>query len=63
MNSKIPGRNLRAYHEEVVANSTLFDDVVHLSLHDCLSNTWLSLYDESSGRFVSCAEADYVKCE
>ena len=63
MNAKIPGRNLRAYHEEVVANSTLFDNVVHLSLRDCLSNTWLCLYDESSGRFVSCAEADSMKCE
>ena len=63
MNSKIPGRNLRAYHEEVVASSTMFDNVVKLSMRDCLSNTWLSLYDESSGRFVSCAEVDRMKCE
>ena len=63
MNSKIPARNLRAYHEEVVASSTMFDDVVHLSISDCLSNIWLCLYDESSGRFVSCAEVDRMKCE
>ena len=58
LNAKIPGRNLRAYHEEVVANSPLFENVVHLTRRDCFANTRLVLYDESNGRFVSCAEAD-----
>ena len=49
MNAKIPGYNLRKYHEEVVGKSNLFDNVVKLSMTDCYNNFWFVLYDEDKG--------------
>jgi omega-6 fatty acid desaturase (delta-12 desaturase) len=58
MNSKIPFYNLKAYHEEVVSKSNLFDDVVTLSMSDCYNNLWLVLYDEEKKKYITFAEAD-----
>ncbi len=58
MNSKIPGYNLQAYHDEVVSRSNMFDSVVKLSFADCYNNLWLVLYDENKGRYITFAEAD-----
>ena len=58
MNSKIPGYNLQAYHEEVVSNSSMFDNVVKLSMADCYKNLWLVLYDEDKNKYITFKEAD-----
>jgi omega-6 fatty acid desaturase (delta-12 desaturase) len=58
MNSKIPGYNLQAYHEEVVSNSNMFDNVVKLSMTDCYKNLWLVLYDEDKNKYITFKEAD-----
>ena len=57
-NSKIPGYNLQALHEEVVQTSDVFDQVVKLSMRDCYKNMWLSVYDEDAKRYITFAEAD-----
>ena len=61
MNSKIPGYNLQNYHEEVVSKSTLFDNVMKLSMTDCYNNLWLALYDEDKQKYITFAEADKDK--
>ena len=58
INSKIPGYNLQAYHEEVVSKSNMFDNIVKLSMSDCYNNMWLVLYDEDNQRYITFAEAD-----
>jgi len=58
MNSKIPGYNLQAYHEEVISNSNMFDNVVKLSMVDCYNNLWLVLYDEDKNKYITFKEAD-----
>jgi len=58
MNAKIPGYNLRAYHEEVVRKSNMFDNIVTLSMSDCYNNLWLVLYDEEKKRYITFVEAD-----
>ena len=58
MNSKIPGYNLQAYHEDVISRSNMFDNVVKLSITDCYNNLWLVLYDEDKKRYITFAEAD-----
>jgi omega-6 fatty acid desaturase (delta-12 desaturase) len=63
MNAKIPGYNLRAYHEEVVSKSNLFDNIVKLSLSQCYNNLWLVLYDEHNGRYITFIEADKAMCK
>jgi len=57
-NSKIPGYNMRALHDEVVSTSNTFDTIVTLSMSDCYKNLWLSVYDEAANRFITFAEAD-----
>ena len=56
MNAKIPGYNLQQYHEEVVSQSNLFDNVVKLSIADCYNNLWLVLYDEDKKKYASLKE-------
>ena len=58
MNSKIPGYNLQAYHEEVVSKSNMFDNITKLSMSDCYNNLWLALYDEDKKKYITIAEAD-----
>jgi omega-6 fatty acid desaturase (delta-12 desaturase) len=58
INAKIPGYNLQKYHEEVVQNSNLFDNIVKLSMKDCYNNLWLVMYDEDNKKFLTFEEAD-----
>jgi omega-6 fatty acid desaturase (delta-12 desaturase) len=58
MNAKIPGYNLQKYHEEVVQNSNMFDNIVKLSMDDCYNNLWLVMYDEDNKKFITFEEAD-----
>jgi len=52
INAKIPGYNLKKYHDEVILKSHIFDDVVKLSWKDCLNNLKLRLYSESSCKYI-----------
>lgn len=58
MNSKIPNYNLQCYHEEVVSNSDMFDDIVKLSITECYNNLWLVLYDEDKKKYITFKDAD-----
>ena len=58
MNAKIPGYNLQKYHEDVCSKSSMFENVVNLSMTDCYNNLWLVLYDENKKRYVTFSEAD-----
>jgi len=58
INSKIPGYNLQKYHEEVVSKSSVFDNIVKLSMMDCYNNLWLVLYDETKNKYITMNEAD-----
>lgn len=58
INSKIPGYNLRKYHDEVVQNSDMFDGIVKLSMTDCYNNLWLAMYDEDDKKFLTIEDAD-----
>ena len=57
-NSRIPGYNLKALHNEVVSTSHAFDGIVKLTMSDCYKNLWLSVYDEDANRFITFEEAD-----
>ena len=57
MYSKLPGYNLQKYHEEVVSNSNIFDNIVKLSVTDCYNNLWLTLYDEDKHKYITFEEA------
>jgi omega-6 fatty acid desaturase (delta-12 desaturase) len=54
-NSKIPGYNLRMYHEEHRF------EVTTLSLRQCFENVWLISFDEERGRYVTLEEIDFDK--
>ena len=58
INSKIPGYNLQKYHEDVVSKSSVFDNIVKLSMIDCYNNLSLVLYDETKNKYITCNEAD-----
>jgi omega-6 fatty acid desaturase (delta-12 desaturase) len=58
MNAKIPGYNLRSYHEDVISKSKMFDNVTRLSLRDCYNNLWLMLYDEDNKKYITIQEAN-----
>lgn len=59
MNARIPGYNLRAFHEEVErSEKNLFANVVKLDMTDCYNNLWLMLYDADKGKYVTRQEAD-----
>ena len=58
INAKIPGYNLQAYHEEVVSNRDIFDNITKLSISDCYNNLWLALYDEDNKKYITIAELD-----
>ena len=47
MYSKLPGYNLRAYHEETE------HDIVELSMSECYNNLWLVLYDEENEKYIT----------
>ena len=58
MNSKIPGYNLQAYHDEVISKSDVLDNVVKLSMIDCYNNLWLVLYDDDNHTYITIAQAN-----
>jgi omega-6 fatty acid desaturase (delta-12 desaturase) len=57
-NSKIPGYNLQKYHETVVSQCDLFDNIVKLSMADCYNNLWLVLYDEDKNKYTTLKEVN-----
>jgi len=57
-NSKIPNYNLQSYHEEVISKSNIFDNIIKLSMNDCYNNLTLSLYNETTNKYITFAEAD-----
>ena len=60
MNSKIPNYNLQSYHEEVISKSNIFDNIIKLSMKDCYNNLTLSLYNETTNKYITFAEADKI---
>jgi omega-6 fatty acid desaturase (delta-12 desaturase) len=58
MCAKIPGYHLRQYHDEVVSKSSMFDNIVKLSMTDCYRNLWLVMYDEDNNRYITIREAE-----
>jgi len=56
MSSLIPGYNLQKYHEEVISSSNIFDNIIRLSMTDCLNNLWMVLYDNDRMKYTSIAE-------
>ena len=58
MYSKLPGYNLQKYHEEIVSNSNIFDNILKLSVTDCYNNLWLTLYDEDKHKYSSLKEVN-----
>jgi len=60
MNSKIPGYNIQQYHEEVISKSTLFDNIVKLSIMDCFHNVWFMLYDNEDKRYITIDQAEQI---
>jgi len=59
-NSKIPNYNLQSYHEEVISKSNIFDNIIKLSMKDCYNNLTLSLYNETTNKYITFAEADEI---
>jgi omega-6 fatty acid desaturase (delta-12 desaturase) len=57
-NSKIPNYNLQSYHEEVISKSNIFDNIIKLTMNDCYNNLILSLYNETTNKYITFAEAD-----
>jgi omega-6 fatty acid desaturase (delta-12 desaturase) len=57
MNAKIPGYNLQKYHENVIATSNMFDNVIKISMMDCFNNLWLVMYDEDKKKYITFLEA------
>jgi omega-6 fatty acid desaturase (delta-12 desaturase) len=57
-NAKIPGYNLKYYHNEVISKSNIFDNIVTLSMTDCYNNLWLVLYDEDKNKYVTLKEVN-----
>ena len=56
MNSRIPGYNMKNFHEEVKNNSNMFDNITILSMNDCYNNLWLMLYDDMTNMYVRCLD-------
>ena len=61
MNTKAPGYNLQAFHEEVLTVSTNeFDDVVQLNMSQCWNNLSYSLYDDQDDLYISFKTANSI---
>jgi omega-6 fatty acid desaturase (delta-12 desaturase) len=52
INSKIPGYNLKKYHDEVISKSNIFDNIVKLTINDSYNNLWLILYDDEKKIYI-----------
>ncbi|NDA89593.1 MAG: hypothetical protein EBY20_01570 [Alphaproteobacteria bacterium] len=51
--TRIPGYNLQECNDYIAKNTRMLENVVVLSMKDVFNNLFLTLYDESSGKFVS----------
>ena len=61
INAKIPGYNLRKYHEDVVSSTSCFNNIVNLSMLECYTNLKLRLYSESKNRYIRLDEVTEIK--
>jgi omega-6 fatty acid desaturase (delta-12 desaturase) len=59
--TRIPGYNLQRTHKYMLQNTKMIDNIVILSMKDVFNNLFLTLYDESSGRFVGFSNSDKKK--
>ena len=50
MNAKIPGYNLKKYHDKNYKDDKT---ITKLSMRDCYDNLWLTLYDEETKKYIS----------
>jgi omega-6 fatty acid desaturase (delta-12 desaturase) len=51
--TRIPGYHLQVCNDYIKENSRMIENVVILSMKDVFNNLFLTLYDESTGRYVS----------
>jgi omega-6 fatty acid desaturase (delta-12 desaturase) len=58
LNPKIPTYFLKSYHTDFIKRSNEFDNVVKLSLYQCLKNLYLGLYSEKQKKYLTFEEAD-----
>ena len=58
LNSKIPSYNVKKYHDDVKSKSNEFDNVVILTIKQCIENLSLVLYSEKQRKYVTFIEAD-----
>ena len=56
--TRIPGYNLQECHEYMSKNTKMFDNIVVLSMKDVWHNIFLTLYDESSGKYIGFTELE-----
>jgi omega-6 fatty acid desaturase (delta-12 desaturase) len=56
--TRIPGYNLQICHKYISQNTKMFDNIVVLSMKDVWDNIFLTLYDESSGKYISFTELE-----
>jgi omega-6 fatty acid desaturase (delta-12 desaturase) len=54
LNARIPCYHLEKYHEYIIEQDPIqFDEVVYLSMLDCLENTGLALYDSNEKKYIT----------
>jgi omega-6 fatty acid desaturase (delta-12 desaturase) len=56
--TRIPGYNLQKCHEFISQNTKMFDNIIVLSMKDVWHNIFLTLYDESSGKYIGFTELE-----
>jgi omega-6 fatty acid desaturase (delta-12 desaturase) len=56
--TRIPGYNLQECHEYMSKNTKMFDNIIVLSMKDVWNNIFLTLYDESSGKYIGFTELE-----
>jgi omega-6 fatty acid desaturase (delta-12 desaturase) len=56
--TRIPGYNLQECHEYILQNTKMFDNIIVLSMKDVWYNIFLTLYDESSGKYIGFTELE-----
>ena len=56
--TRIPGYNLQECNDYIKKNTKMLENVAVLSMKDVFNNLFLTLYDESSGRYVGFADSE-----
>lgn len=56
--TRIPGYYLQCCNDYIAKNTRMLENVVVLSMKDVFNNLFLTLYDESSGRYVGFADSE-----